>query len=1235
MSKNQNVLTLRLLGELQILYNERSLAALLAQKEQALLIYLACQPGQRFSREHLADLLWGETSQSQARYNLRRALWRLRRALTQIGLSPETCLTVEGPWIYIPPAAPCRVDVLDFEQILQACFQDLQSHFSLASGGICRIREALALYRGDFLTGFLVPNAPDFEEWLVLERERLFLLLLRALTSLIQGFIALGERDEAIAACQRILTLDPLQEDIHRLLMRLYWENGQRAQALRQYRTCQDLLQRELGIEPLKETQDLYQRILQYEASPVSTSSLVFTTRLTPPTPAPESLARPRLLSLLDRGLTVRLTLLSAPPGYGKTTLVAQWLAARSQTSHTGPMYQGQPDENPLDGLSFACAWYKASEADNAPLIFIEGLAASMAQSRSQGPDGLAPLELPLKEIQDLTALQGDPRQAAGLLVSALASMAPMPFVIIIDDVEHLTSPDSQKVLQHLVEHLPANGHLYLLTRVDPPLPLPRLRVQGQLLELRASDLQLTDEEVRALLQRAEGLNLSPSEITELTTRAEGWVAPLWLAANAFSRFAASLDDVWEGLFAYLREEVMASQPPEMRTLLLRSAVLDRLNPALCQAVLDIDNPTEWLAKLEQHNLFLQRHERSERQRRERSERRVVPPSPPGAARTEPQYTYHPLFLAFLRAELSYRLSNAEIEALHRRAARAWEQQGDPEQALLHYLQAGEKPEIARLLTAIAPIYLQQGHLEPLAHWLEQLGPTIQDQHPHLTLSAGRLCQEDGRLEEARRHYLRAMADFEARQDRPGRGDSLLALAELELARGRYADGIGWGWQAITCWDEADIPRRTAALCVIGQLQAHEGNLAEAESTLEQARGLLVGRGSDHRTEKWYPLLAFRALRTQAWIAYLQGAYHRAMSLNHLAEQEARRDVPPEVVAAFHNPAPAILREWGEGEIAWEATRRRLEAARQIRDRLAISHAYTDLGKLYLDRGQLVEAESAFRQAIAEAEAAGEDGFYRLYGEAHLVYACTLQDHALEASQVAGAMLHRCQARDASPLESALARIAAAIVAGCHNVPEGKTLPRENFAIFRAGMRDSHQLLDTYQSLVRLNVRYGVFVAATLISLAYLKGGKDLKDRADRQLQARRYLAEALALAAAEGYIQTIVTSRQATLPLVLLALREGVEPRFIGQVLARMGPQSLAGVVEMAQAADPHVRGRAAAALGMICAWEKSSDYGQCLEIALATLERLTHDPDAEVRAAAAQACHNLHHSFTRSLTQ
>ncbi len=1171
MEEKDQALHLRLLGEPHLMCKGASLADPLAQKEQALLIYLLCQPDQRFSREILATLLWGESPQDRARYNLRRALWNIRRTFDRAGLVPHDCLVSDGPWVYVPLTAPCWVDVRAFEGVLHACFHDPQSRFSPSSDGIRQIRQALDLYRGNFLAGFSVLHAPKFDEWLTVERERLFLLLLRALTSLIQGFIARGERKEAIDACLRLLVLDPLQEDIRRLLMRLYWETGQRAQALRQYSTYEELLLRELGIVPLEETQDLYHRILQHETSPVPTSSsLVLTSRITPPAPASESLYRTRLFTLLDRGLAVRLTMLSAPPGYGKTTLVAQWLEHRSRNG---------------DHEELFVAWYKVDEADNTPLNFVEGLTASVARLHPAMGQDLQ------DQIHDLMTLQRNPQQAGRLMVNMLASLDPTPFIIVLDDMERLTDPESQRVLQYVVEHLPSNGHLYLLTRVDPNLPLPRLRVRGQLMELRVTELRFTDEEMTTFLEQSPTLNLSPADIDELTTRAEGWVAPLWLAASALSRFTTNLDDIWDGIFSYIRDEVVDPQPAATRAFLLRSAVLDRLSPSLCQVVLDISgdesttNPAKWLATLERRNLFLRRVSSQTSSARGGSGRD-----------TEPQYAYHPLFLAFLRAELVYHLSPPEIEDLHRRVAQAWEQQNNLESALFHYQQIGDESRIAHLLEQIAPTYLQQGRLEPLAHWLDHLEPAARDQLPRLTLDAGRLRQTEGRVEEARRLYQRAATGFESQQDNASRGDSLLALAELELLRGQYIEGIELGQRAMACWDEQDTQRHAASLCVIGQLEAYQGNLANAESTLKRAKRLIIGHS--------YPLLAFRVLRAQAWVAYLQGAFHRAMGLNRLAEQEAGRDVSQEIVVTFRNPVPAILREWGEDEVAREATQRRLEAARQTHDRLALSHANINLGNLHLDQQQFAQAEDAFRQAIAEAEAAGEDGLYRLYGQVSLAYTHFLQGDVPKAAQVAEDALRQSRARDAAPLELAIVQIAVAMArAGSH------------FDLSENSLR----MLDAaYQTFDRLGVNYGVFVSATLIGLAYLRSSSAEK-RKDHLRRARRYAAKALTLASAEGYTQTIVTAHQITLPLLLFALREGIESRFVGQVLTRIGPGSLAGIVEIAQDADPVVRERAVNALGVI------GGHDDCRETVIVTLEQLAQDPDPRVRAAVSQAQHAL----------
>ncbi len=650
---DQPLLILRLLGEPRISCQDRSLSATLAGKEEALLIYLASHPGNRFSRDHLATLLWGETSQERARYNLRRALWHLREALGEVDVSPDRCLWTEDSWVWVATSAPYWLDTREFEDVIGKAFRYLETEFSPASPGVRRIRETIELYRGPFLAGFSLSQAPGFEEWVLVERERLFHLLLRAHSSLIQSFIAWGEREEAIVVCQRLLALDPIQEDTHRLLMRLYWDMGRRSQALRQYRRCREILIEELDGEPVAETQDLHARILENEMSPTSISSLTLTSRLTMPTPAPETVLRPRLFERLDRGLSVPLTLISAPPGYGKTTLVAQWVTHRMQ-------------QNEQQELLFA--WYRLSEADDAPLTLVEGLTTCLTRRHPR-------LGQTLREIYSLPTLQGDPRHAAGLLIKALTSLKGVDLALVLDDAELLTSPVSQDVLGFLIAHLPEHVHLYVLTRMDPELPLARMRVRGKLVEIRRAELRMTAEETESFLEGASGPRLDRSEVEELSSLARGWAAPLWLAANARSRFAANLEDVWEALFAYLRQEVLSAQPVDIGDFLLRTAILNELAPPVCEAVLSGPEPQRragmWLAELRHRNLFVQRKERQGRDE-------------------DTVYAYHPLFLRFLRTELPYHFSAPEIEALHRRAGRAWKEQGNHDQWLFHTLRVGD-----------------------------------------------------------------------------------------------------------------------------------------------------------------------------------------------------------------------------------------------------------------------------------------------------------------------------------------------------------------------------------------------------------------------------------------------------------------------------------------------------------------------------------------------------------------
>ena len=242
-----SALRLELLGDLQIRSENGSLAVVSAKKAQALLAYLSVKPSQRVSREKIAALLWSSTGPDQARQSLRQTLSMLRKKLTSI-VGDARALVDEN-------------DLLGVEETIVSC--DVSDFESLAAGGNeAALARAAELYRGDFLDGFYL-NEERFDQWVIAERDRLHRMALRVYAQLVEMQARRGAVDDAVGAAQRSLRIDPLQEPVHRTLMRLYLQSGDVVNALQQYETCARLLKRELRIEPDAETKALQREILQ------------------------------------------------------------------------------------------------------------------------------------------------------------------------------------------------------------------------------------------------------------------------------------------------------------------------------------------------------------------------------------------------------------------------------------------------------------------------------------------------------------------------------------------------------------------------------------------------------------------------------------------------------------------------------------------------------------------------------------------------------------------------------------------------------------------------------------------------------------------------------------------------------------------------------------------------------------------------------------------------------------
>ncbi len=300
----------------------------------------------------------------------------------------------------------------------------------------------------------------------------------------------------------------------------------------------------------------------------------LLTTKLFVPPVRRELVPRPRLTERLDAGLHAdrKLTLVSAPAGYGKTTLVSAWLAGA-----------GQP-----------FAWLSLDEGDNDPARFTAYLLAALQQ-----------IDPTIGQAAQMMFQTPRPPPVEVVLTSLINDIAPMPasLVLVLDDYHLIQAPPIHQQLGFLLEHQPPRMHLAIITREDPPLPLARLRARGQVTDIRQSDLRFTNEEATAFLRQAMQLDLPPADIATLQGRTEGWIAGLQLAALSMQgsedarRFVADFAGSDRYILDYLVEEVYQRQLPGVQDFLLKTSILDRLAAPLCDAVAernDSSRPSCW-----------------------------------------------------------------------------------------------------------------------------------------------------------------------------------------------------------------------------------------------------------------------------------------------------------------------------------------------------------------------------------------------------------------------------------------------------------------------------------------------------------------------------------------------------------------------------------------------------------------------------------------------------------------
>ena len=646
-------------------------------------------------------------------------------------------------------------------------------------------------------------------------------------------------------------------------------------------------------------------------------STPVLATKLYTPLPRPKAVLRPHLIERLNEGLHCKLTLISAPAGFGKTTLVSEWVA----------------------GCERPTAWLSLDEGDNDLPRFLTYLVAALRTIEARLGEGIwGVLQAP------------QPLSIETILTTLLNEIAAIPdnFVLVLDDYHVLDAKPVDNALAFLLEHLPPQMHLVIATREDPHLPLARLRARCQLTELRAADLRFTPAEVAGFLNQVMGLNLSTEDMAALETRTEGWIAGLQLAALSMqgyaSRDTASFIKSFTGshhfVLDYLVEEVLQQQSADVQTFLLRTSILDRMCGPLCDAVLlDRSAPgQETLEYLDRANLFIVPLD---------NERRW--------------YRYHHLFRELLRQRLQQRGS---LDDLHKRASQWYEDNALESEAFHHAAAAHDIERAERLIERGRMPFYSLGVTTAILDWLDSLPKTTLDARPWLwvksatsTLMAGRTIGVEEKLRAAEAALAAAMPNADPDdKTRDLMGQIAAIRATLALLSYQPEDTIIQARRALEHLRSDNLPFRSRAIWTLGFAHELQGDRVAARQLYAEA--IAISQSSGNR---YYTILSTASLGR---IQESETQLHQAAETYQRSLQLASDPGPPNASEEFIGLA-RICYEWNDLDAAEQYGQQSLQLARQYDrtiDRFVSSEVF--LARLKLARGDVAGAAAM----LAETE---------------------------------------------------------------------------------------------------------------------------------------------------------------------------------------------------------------------------------------------------------------------------
>jgi len=641
---------------------------------------------------------------------------------------------------------------------------------------------------------------------------------------------------------------------------------------------------------------------------------LLLKTKLHIPPKRSELVSRPRLIERLNMGLhrtrggfSRALTLISAPAGFGKTTLLSEWVA----------------------GCECPVAWLSLDKDDNDPARFLAYFVAALQRVRADvGEAALTTLKSP--QPPSIEPLLTD-------LINKITEV-PEPFALVLDDFHVITASQVHDALAFLLDNLPPPMHLILSSRADQPWPLARRRARREIMELRANDLRFNSQEVATFLKEVMWLDLSQEDVAALEERTEGWIAGLQMAALSMqgrqdiSGFITTFTGTHRFILDYLVEEVLDQQPLGIQDFLLKTSILDRMTALLSNAVTGRDDSQAILTQLEQANLFLIPLD---------DERRW--------------YRYHHLFADLLRRQLE-QTKPKQVSALHLRASRWYEQNGLYAEAVSHALAAGDVERVAHLVEGKTFAIVEHEELTSLIRQLDNLPDEVVCSHPWLCVACAWVLSYAGHVD--RIEPLLQVAE-EGLDEVDDRTEARSILGRIIHLRSYIADLKGdsshssrLGREALEHVSEDDLSLRAYVLSGLGVSLRKLGDLSGAAEVFAEAVALSRAAADSHVSV----MVLCRLATLQIWQGQLNRAAMTCQKALSLTREYARREGRQLPTAGYaHIQMSRVLSERNDLEAAHWHARKGIDLSQRWGQADILEFGYLHLARI-LYRQQALES---------------------------------------------------------------------------------------------------------------------------------------------------------------------------------------------------------------------------------------------------------------------------------------